>query len=608
MDISTVVETPVRPRVGVLERLREWAYPASLGVFALLFSLARFTGLESHSGYYGMTYKLVHPESFPNDAYANFDQPAMASLYSLLVKLAGPLWLDDRFNAVVYFLVVVVTLWGVDRILGLLGVTRPLHKLAVIAVFAVGHQFIDNIPQLVDSVCYRPSTYAYPFGTWLAYLVLKGAPPKKTLPLALAMVLTSLKNAWFPFIAAVLLLARRYVPKADWRGIAAAVAVLVLVFFTGWYAVNTSNGTVKTNAALFDHAHAGTENSEADPFMDGAGPFIFLAVLAVAYALPLKMIADRELVARVKALVVMTGVTYVLGGMYYTYIPDALKVPLTTALAVNRSTWWTQNILWLVLTSNAVLGLVAATSRREKAGYAAAGLLLYVFPLFEHAGIRSLSMETGPLVTTSAMVRDATLVAVFAGVLALGAVSSRSRRPLFAGGASAALVVAVLSATALSFTYKAYSRIPDLWFCIRTGIMGGTEGAKWHGVNEYIVRNTRRDATIYALSYPLAGGRRLRADTSIKIRTGRTMPFGHEINFYFDYAERLRHDERRLLAARLAADWTARRPPLVIEDLREAGTPDYVIVPANALIDLEQWGYRKTAEVEDYAILRHNET
>ena len=137
-----------------------------LMALAALYSLNYCPGLEYHSGYYGFSYKIIHPESFPTDPFLSPQPPAFLarlpqgirsfvapfygghpayfSLYTLFVKCVGELWLDDRFNLAVYGILVFFCYLGLYRIAALFGLSR-LERFGILAILSLDHTFKDHI-------------------------------------------------------------------------------------------------------------------------------------------------------------------------------------------------------------------------------------------------------------------------------------------------------------------------------------------------------------------------------------------------------------------------------------------------------------------------------
>jgi len=650
---------------------------AALLGLTTLYALALFPGLEYHSGYYGFVYKIIHPESFPGDLYFTPRQaeqteryvepirtliaafsihPAFFSTYTILVKLAGERWLDDRFNLAVYWLVVLLTMWGVERIGALLGL-GPVQRLALVAILAVAHPFKDNIGELVSTKNYSPTTFAYPLTTWLAYFVLRGGPPGAVVTLALLAVATSLKNSWFPALVAVLILLRERF-GLPWRRIAGLVVLALALVFAGYVVMHGANAE---NAFVFDEAHKGTENSEADPFMEsGTGNATYLLLLAAASLVP---IGSSEIRRRVGTLCLLAALVFLCGGLYYTFVPDPLKVPLFMALAVNRSTLWPQLLTYIFLAAYAMKRIEAGSARSAGLGVALL-VFLYGLPWF-----RYLTYEFVPLYTRKVLVvivlQALLLVALFlirrsrhgelagrrwppvaTGLARLFAQplhvsvrpwfltvhsrraekrADRGRREEEPRGVcgdtlrgsddrerrdakliGTALVVPFILVTVAYLGRATLTRIPSLTFLAKHGVMGGSAGARWVGLNAFF-RHQLGPGTVLALVEPnpsRSAPDDLGVDSSLRIRTGRSMPFGSSAMIYFDAEKRRENAKREGVAASLPRHWKECDVPAILRDLEIAGNPEYLVVPAGRVCQTERLSFTLEREINGFAILK----
>ncbi len=183
-----------------------------IALYAVLYATSHFQGFENVTGYFGMTYGILHPDSFPGDLAGNY-HPANVSLYTLLLKLGGDWWLDERLHWAAFCLVAVVSLWGMDKIVRLLGIHDALARFAILAVVMATHLFIDGPPYVIDWACMRPTVYAVPMVIGLTYFLLKKSY-SKTFILGLLAIATSVKCSWFPVMTSwIIILNQRY----GWR-------------------------------------------------------------------------------------------------------------------------------------------------------------------------------------------------------------------------------------------------------------------------------------------------------------------------------------------------------------------------------------------------------
>ncbi len=585
--------------LGVFKTKENFFYALAIIVYSLLYAMARFPGLESHNGYFGMAYALIHPESFSGDIAAGY-HPAMISWYSLLVKLAGDLWLDDRFNVVVYFILTLLSFWAMDRIIKVCGVKNKLLRLTVIAIVVAFHTFICNVTRLMDTVCYRPSTYAYPVGLWLGYFLLKDRKFNMVLLFSFLLITVSLKNGWFAALAAVLIVTQEKF-QLKWSRIIVFLLVVLMVLFAGNYFYLLEKGKLVENALLFDLTLATTENEEASPVRNGLGPFFY--VLLLLLAIRLNIFKDQVLENKIKALWTISLVVYLTASVYYTFAPDFLKVPFFVALAVSRSTWFTQ-ILLFAMFSIYFLQKMTMVSLKKDAGWFFLLFILYIFPLLDYPSMLNY-FQTGKLAFSKEIVQRIVVYGTLLfGMLVLYALSQKGffkQRLSFLTIKPWAVVMLPFIVTAcVSVVYKLYSRWPDLAFMCRYGIVGGTEGAQWVGMNEFIREHTDPKSSILAFVGP-----DLKVDTALRIRTGRTMPLAScQIAFYFDYPKQLKQINMLKETENFSRHWRNRDVAALKRDLKMLNDPDYLIIPSIHEWNTKDLGYESWKEINSFRIYR----
>ncbi len=573
---------------------------AALLGFAVLYTLAFFCALEQHSGYMGNAFKAIHLESFSGDQYVTGRQPTLMSFFYVAAHLVGEAWLDDRLHFVCYFGLAFLAIFSVDRIIALLGVQGRLQRLAIIALLAIPHQFKDNLAMLVPAHNHSATTFISPLAILLALWLFRGYRARAALALSLFMGLLSVKNGWYPALV-TLLFAVRDRWHVRWRFIAVGVAVSLGGIFLVFFLLHRGD---PVPALVFDHAVAWIENSEANPYLErGIGNYLYLLLLIGAMMVPYP---SPELRERAQAFFAVALVMFLGGGVYYTFAPDAIKIPFLQALAVNRSTWWPQVLSYTVVACAAMTWLMQG-ARRGRLWGAAILIALYLIPFFEYSTVR----------LSPVFLKRAALWLFACGVSAgIVMLIRRIRRPFgrtwaatLASPRTTVLLLSFIVATVLYHARVVYKRAPDLRFLFAHGIMGDSPGAKWVGVNEYIRYHTPPTATVLALAeriYPFSR-KGLYIDPSLKIRTGRTMPAGNSIAFYFDYPKQLWFLDQTSQQEGLIASWEAHNWAGVSSCLTALGSPDYLVVPtvkAGWLRGAPGFPYTVETSIRDFTIMR----
>ncbi|MDP6885149.1 MAG: hypothetical protein QF830_13530, partial [Rhodospirillales bacterium] len=86
---------------------------------SVFLSIKYFSGIENTFYYAGFVMKAIHPELLTTDPIVGNDltsttSPYKLTLYYLLPKLVGEIWLDDRLIAVLYILTVAAAFLAAD--------------------------------------------------------------------------------------------------------------------------------------------------------------------------------------------------------------------------------------------------------------------------------------------------------------------------------------------------------------------------------------------------------------------------------------------------------------------------------------------------------------
>ena len=541
-------------------------------LMGVLFALAMFGGLENLSGYHGSVYQALHPGSFSRDPFMSPTRPTMLSLYYLLVRWVGDLWLDDRVTMAVYAGLVMLALAGVDRTAQLLGARRAGERAAMLSLMLLGHKLLDHQGWLLGTADFNATQCASPLIIWLLYASLAGARALVTIPLMLLITLLSVKNGWLPCLIAVGLLCEE---RLGPRGRRIAVAAAAALGIAGWLAYAAFLRSPH-DPALFQYILAELDNAEANPFLNPLLPNLaFLALCLAAWRIRR---LPGAVAARVRVVAGLGLAVWLIGGLYLTYAPDPMKIPYVVPFDATRALWWVQYVMYLALGVSLLKWLQRASSL---AGLAAAwGLLMGLY--FLHWTLQ---------IKLAVVVASATLG--MAGWTwwsrrTQGVPAARARglgwiASLDADARLRIVSVAMCLGTLSLFGVGTVTRRWDaLAFLARQGIVGDNGGALWVDVNPYIREHTPPSATIVALASRNAIGQDLglRYEGSLRNRTGRSMPLGSIASFYFDYPGILWVKGQRQHMQQLLEAWARRDRVGVSSHLAAFGPPDYLVVPA----------------------------
>ena len=560
--------------------------PLLIALLAAAYSAAMFRGLENHPGYYGSAYQVLYPQAFPGDPFMAADRPVMLSLYYFLVKIVGPLWLDDRFTFLIFFAMTVLSLMALDKMARLFGCRSFWERSALMALVLLEHKLHIVHVLLVDNYGFNATALGGVAAVWLLYGALAGWGAARQLPLAILGMAISPKNCWLPVLmAAALFWKDRLGHRGKLRALAAAglVGVGGLIFY--YARLRPADGS---DVALFDYILRVMDNQEADPFLYPLRYNLLFGGFCLAGFLPLGL--PTEVMRRVRVVAAMGLLVWLASGLYLSYAPDALKIPPLVPFDPRRALRWPTYILF------AAFG--AALLKRFQEAPSSRGVVLSGLGFF---GLYLAHLELRWNLLILVGLAAAGMLAFYRR-LSPASLSPEQRLRL-------AAVPAVLGTLGLYSVGAVHHRWATLGHLARYGIVGDNPTAKWTGINEYIRRETPPSATVLALTQEnaLRQPAPLGFDGSLRARTGRAMPFGHAASFYLDYAKLRWWEERSREVKDLAAGWEREDARAVSEGLRRLGPPSYLIVPTAKSLWAERspaLGYRVETRIRDFTIFR----
>lgn len=566
--------------------------PRSIVLLILLlgvaYTLAMFRGLENHPGYFGSAYQVIYPGSFPNDPFMAPDRPVRLSLYYGLVRWAGPVWLDDRFTLVLFFVMTLLSLLCLDKTACLLGANRPAERAALLALVLLEHQFFITHVLLVDNYGFNGTALGGACALWLLYASLAGWNPLAVLALVGLCLAVSMKNTWLPVLISLFLLWKEQLgprSKRFWLFGACGIASAAVAYY--YVVMRPARGT---DAVLFDYILRFLDDVEANPFWYPLWCNLFF----MGFCLLTFLVRDLPptLLSKVRSMAVMGLLAWFLGGVYLTCAPDLLKLPQGVPFDLRRALRWPSYIVFIAVA-------VHLLKRLQRASSAQAWILCWV-------GLMALYLlHVEFRANLAGMIFVLTAVLVWAYVRwDLGRLEPAQRLRIVA----ISLVAGTLALYGVGAVHRRSSALMHL---ARYGILGDNPCAKWVGVNEYIRRSTPPSATVLAMS--LEDSQRkpssLRFDGSLRTRAGRSMPMGHRASFYFDYAKLLWWEKRNRIVQELAHQWESEDAEGSLRSLSDLGPPDYLVVPTTKSTWVRQargFPYRSEAMIGEFSILHRD--
>ena len=562
---------------------------ASIALFAVLLTLKYFPGLESEPAYAGLAYQAIHPDAFHGDPYRGpetslLQRPLHLSLVYVFAKLAGDVWLDERFMAVLYVCLVAVGLAGIDRTARLFGISGIAERLIVLLMFVKDHAVLDHKVLLAHHQDVNHTAFAIPVIVWLFYAALarKGLPV--VLALSVLLMAFSIRNAPIPIVTAMAVVA---VTGRRWERHAVIGLAVAGAAFVNWVLFHVMTVPDAGRLELWDvlRRAAGGDVNPFDQAFSEFGAFVvvnltWMAIIGAAFVL--SPAADPAFCG-VRVVMSMALLTWLIGGLYISFAPDFLKVPLLQGIAPTRALAWPQNLAYVTL--------IALTLRQFDGN-----------PEPRRIALIGLAMAALFIVGPGNIGRWTALVAVaLATVLVLhrvrvpGTATARtigSQVTAYAGKHWRLVFAQTLAiAVAVSYTVAVWGKAPAWSTALQTGVFGDATPAAWIGVAEYIRTHTPPGASVLPITYRLvpsypalpkgirAG--ELRATRSLGTRAGRAMPVPQDFPTDFGNPQSWRHmaDQKAVLARLLDAlkrrDFAAAAAAVA----RLQPVPDYIVLP-----------------------------
>jgi hypothetical protein len=591
---------------NALERLnQERVILATLIVVALAMTLKYFPGLENSASYAGNVFQAIYPDAFPRDPNIGADRsflekPFQISLFYLLPKMMGEIWLDDRFVAVVYFGLVLASVLGIDRIVRLLGGDDLYLRLLAQLFFMRDHHFLTNTMSFAHQADANHAAFAIPVHIWLIYSALARKRLWVLLALSVLLAAISVKNAPYT-IAYTLIIAAVFGTRNERALIAGIFTAALFAFYIG--VVHILPVPEADRVVVFDLVLHMQHYIDANPFYlvnpDFIGAIIknvvFFGLCLAALFLPGP---DNT---PIKALRIFVGCglgIWLLGGLYYSFTPDALKLPHIAPFSLVRNLRWPEAMAyvtilvclfhwlrarpgpWPVVATLLGTGAMMAIGRGNPMMWG--GVCLGAIGVVTALGYwRSTHLATGRSLGTP----DWTDLA---------------RR-------SPAWLVVALSLVMISAYPTSIAKRFDAWkTLVAHGVMGDTGSAQWIGVDDYIRNNTPADAVILPLQYESRHPGKLKVKRYFATRTGRATPIFNQYSSIFDLAGWRQEKAQRARMTRVEKAIRDEDLPRAVSLIKSlALRPDYIILPSALLDDgLSLPGWQTEAEIQQFTILK----
>jgi len=568
---------------------------------AALLTLKYFPGLENEAAYAGNVFQTLHPDAFTGDPYRDptrrlFERPFQLSLFYLLVKFTGEIWLDDRFVALVYWGLVAASLAGVDAIARLLGAAVG-DRLLLLMLFLKDHQILGNKVLLAHHPDVNHFAFAIPIIIWITYAALARKGLLVIGALAVVLFLVSVRNAPFPVGAALVLTAVRGGRRE--RMVVGMLAILGLTL-AAWLLATRLAISDDYRLMLWDMIRE-REHSAANPFHpNDMGPLwlqngLFLALIAAASLLARGVGSGRSSWRDVRVIFGLGLALWLVGGLYISFSPDSLKMPILIGLAPARALALPQNLAYIV-----VVVALCQEARQSPGPRSSITLALGVGALFL-AGPGSIGRWGMLLAVAALLVISVQAIRGRDDGMRRAVIEAACQRPL-------PLILATLVVVLLvSYVDAARRTLPNWAVLARTGVFGAADSAKWIGVAEYLRSSTPADAAVLPLFFDPSSGQ-LVPSSALVTRSGRPQPTPQPYSRVLDPSAWTFERQQREVIDRLAEGILQKNVSSVMEQLpRLVPVPRYLIVPTRFAAPLIEGFHPRFVEerrVGEYSILR----
>lgn len=586
---------------------------------AVFLSIKYFPGLEG--GFYaGFSINAIYPELMANDPVvgnmsSSAGSPYKSTIFYLFPKIFGDIWLDDRFIAGLYILMVATAFLAADRIAVALGAKGVFERITILLFFLKDHQILDNVVIFAHNPDFNHSALALPIGLWLLYAAISGRNLWIVIGLSLLLALVSVQVA--PFTAGMALIAAAVIGRRRDRiivtvlGIGGTAMLLWALFFyiqvprEDWNSI-WNQLTVQWYEGMvlpFDTRFTGLGKVLS-------GNLIFAFILGGVLLWPAK---SRPALKATRAVTALSLGALLILGLYGQFAPDGWKVPQLLLFPVARQLQYPQ-ILASIALMVILFRWVESTGGVKQT--VVAGLVFLVLLV---SGPGNFDLWIG----LSALSMAVSLLALYVlwrrqPGFALSPPAPGASVGAFLVGSHRQIICLTFTLTmSVAMAVGAWQKLPAWQFLARTGIHGASENARWIGVTQYIKDNTSIDAVV--LPMRIASPNEVRPGVrqsenlvprrSIASRSGRALPLPlmltRGLNLkYFEFVGR----QNRLLET-ITTNWMTGNTALVTEAIfRLDLVPDYLVVPSAVVgrMDPGVLPYSAKKEIGGFTVLRRN--
>ncbi|MDP6785612.1 MAG: hypothetical protein QGI13_00650 [Rhodospirillales bacterium] len=500
---------------------------------SVFLSIKYFSGIENTFYYAGFVMKAIHPELLTTDPIVGNDltsttSPYKLTLYYLLPKLVGEIWLDDRLIAVLYILTVAAAFLAADRIAVTLGASGVWERIAILLLFLRDHKILENDVNFANHADFHHSAVALPIGLFLLLAGIKGKNLWAVLGLTMLLALVSIHVA--PFTAGMALIAFWTVGSLRDRriiGLLFALGVAAAVWGLFFHIEVPDDHRAPIWDMFVNHWYEGMV-VPFDPRFNGLpftvfGNLVFVLVFGAVLLWPHKAAVP---ITATRAVAAVALLSWLVLGLYGQFAPPALQYPQLLLFSVTRQLQYPQILAYVALM---VFIFRWTDAKTDAVRVMTALLVMFVLAV---SGPGNLDRWAGLFVLALA-----TSLAIHWYLTARKAsnswVGTRGATDVLMDSYKTVVALTFVITMGVAMAAASWQKLPAWHHLLKSGVHGASESAVWVGVDTYIRRNTPPEAVILPLQYAFGRylrpgeeyGHRLLFRRNLVSRSARAVPF-----------------------------------------------------------------------------------
>ena len=548
----------------------------TIALCAIFLSIKYFPGVESSHYYAGFIMRaidgtLLAKDPIVGDAIGS-TTPYKLTIYYLLPKLFGTLWLDDRFVLPFYLLTVAASFYLADRIAVALGAEHILIRLTVLLLFMRDHQVLENHINFAHQPDFHHSAIAMPLALSVLYMAIARKPLWMVLGSGIILAAVSLQVA--PSTLGFALVAILFIGTKNEKRIAGTLLIVGIAVFI-WGMANVVHVVESERIELWRRLTSDWYDGMARPFEPHYGGILRVVITNLLFAgIMLGAIFwptagdKRDAIIALRIIVGAACVLWLALGGFVQLAPPSMQYPQILLFPVTRQLQAAQVVAMIGLAVFTLNWAVRAPNIQKTFGAGLVILLLVV------AGPGNYALWAG--------------LFFICGVATTGLFWTHNQKAHTADNGHdvrhnpiSAIFLTTLLTMTVAIGYSIHDRGPDWAHLFRTGTHGSSAVAKWQNIAPYLAQNTPRNSVVLPLEWREGSSPpKLMVRRNVASRSARAVPFPMRLSqgldlSWFDFTE-----AQYALLKEITEGWIAGNAAQI--DTALTGLmprPDYIIVP-----------------------------